>query len=55
MNAATLEQIKQECEKIEKEPGYGKVLISIEGGFVRFIQPSPMIKIKEGLTTCQKK
>ena len=37
MNADTLAIIKTECEKIEKEPGFGKVLISIEHGTVRII------------------
>ena len=45
MNAETLAIIKTECEKIEKEPGFGKVLISIEHGNVRIIQPTPTIMI----------
>ncbi len=46
MNADTLAIIKQECEKIEKEPGFGKVLISIEHGAVRIIQPTPTILMR---------
>ena len=46
MNADTLARIKQECEKIEKEPGFGKILISIEHGEVRIIQPTQTILIK---------
>ena len=54
MNADTLLRIKAECEKIEKEPGFGKVLISIENGYVKIIQPTPTILI-QGLTSCHKK
>lgn len=45
MNAETLTKIKQECEKIEKEPGFGKVLICIVNGYVDVIQPTPTIKL----------
>ena len=54
LNADTLAIIKTECEKIEKEPGFGKVLISIEHGTVRIIQPTPTIMVKD-LTSCHKK
>ena len=47
MNAETLELIKQECEKIEKDPKFGKVLISIENGCVKIIQPTPTIKLNK--------
>ena len=43
MNAETLTLIRKEVEKIEKEPGFGKVLISIEHGKVRTIQPTQTI------------
>ena len=45
MDADTLDLIKQECEKIEKDPGFGKVLISIENCFVKVIQPTPTIRL----------
>lgn len=44
MNAETLLKIKLECEKIEKEPGFGKVLVSIENGCVHSIQPTQIIR-----------
>lgn len=47
MNQETLLQIKTECEKIESNPGFGKVLISIENGCVKVIQPTPTILIKK--------
>jgi len=46
MNTDTLKLIKQEIEKIENEPGFGKVTISIEHGEVRIIQPAPTILIR---------
>ena len=46
MNQETLDKNKYECEKIEKDPGFGKVLISIENGTVKVIQPTPTILIK---------
>ena len=45
MNDETLVLIKQECEKIEKDPGFGKVLISIENGTVKVIQPTSTIRL----------
>ena len=45
MNAETLTLIRKECEKIMAEPGFGKVLISIENGAVKVIQPTPTIKL----------
>ena len=45
MNADTLDKIKLEVEKIEKDPKFGKVLISIENGCVKIIQPTPTIKL----------
>lgn len=45
MNSETLTLIRQECEKIEKKPGFGKVLISIVNGCVEVIQPTPTIKL----------
>ena len=45
MNQEILLQIKAECEKIEADPGFGKVLISIENGYVKIIQPTPTIKV----------
>ena len=44
MNAETLDKIKLEVEKIEKDPKHGKVLISIFNGYVNVIQPTPTIK-----------
>jgi len=49
MNAETLALIKAECEKIEKEPGFGKILISIENGYVRIIQPTSTIKLDKNI------
>ena len=46
MNAETLALIKQECEKIEGERGFGRVIISIEDGKVSVIQPTPTILLK---------
>lgn len=45
MNEETLNFIKQECEKIEKQPGFGKVLITIEHGAAKFIHPTPTIML----------
>lgn len=45
MDVEVLAQIKKECEKIEKDPGFGKVLISIEHGEVRMIQPTATIMV----------
>ena len=53
MDVKTLKLIREQCEKIEKEPGFGKVLISIESGSVRIIQPTTTILIK-ALDTKQK-
>jgi len=47
MTNDTLQLIRQECEKIEKNPGFGKVLISIENGTVKIIQPTPTILVKK--------
>ena len=47
MNRETLALIKTECEKIEKEPGFGKVLVSIEHGNVRIIQSTSTIMVKD--------
>ena len=52
MNTDTLNRIKQECEKIEKEPGFGKVLITIEHGRAIFIHPTPTIMLPKGLDKC---
>ena len=46
MNQEVLLLIKDECEKIETDPGFGKVTISIENGCVKIIQPSPTILLK---------
>ena len=54
MDVKTLNLIKEQCERIEKEPGFGKVLISIENGSVRIIQPTPTLLIK-ALDICHKK
>jgi len=51
MNSETLLRIKTECEKIEKDPGFGKVSITIENGYVKIIQPTTTIK----LDFCHKK
>ena len=48
MDAETLELIRRECEKIEADPGFGKVLISIVNGCVEVIQPTPTIKLNSG-------
>ena len=45
MKPDTLEIIKTECEKIEKDPGFGKVTISIENGTVKIIQPQTTIRL----------
>ena len=55
MNDEILALIKQECEKIEKDPGFGKVLISIEHYEVRLIQPTPTILIRPTNTRFDKK
>ena len=47
MNQEVLLLIQKECEKIELNPGFGKVLISIENGCVKIIQPSTTILIKK--------
>ncbi len=47
MISAELQLIRQECEKIENDPGFGKVLISIENGYIKIIQPTPTIMIKK--------
>ena len=47
MTNDTLQLIRQECEKIEKSPGFGKILISIENGAVKVIQPTPTILVKK--------
>ena len=55
MNADTLSIIKQECEKIEKEPGFGQVVITIEHGQALFIKPTPTIMLPRILDkTCKK-
>ncbi len=46
MNPEDLAFIKQECEKIEKYPGFGKVVISIDHGCVRVVQPMPTIILR---------
>ena len=45
MNTDTLNLIKSECEKIEQSPGFGKVLITIEHGKVKIIQPTVTILV----------
>ena len=45
MNDETFALIKQECEKIEKDPGFGKVKITIDHGEVLFIHPTPTIML----------
>jgi len=47
MNAETLELIKKQCEKIETDPGFGEVVIKIQNGAVKIIQPTPTILIKK--------
>ncbi len=54
MNEDTLKRIKQECEKIETEPGFGKVLLTIEHGQVLFIHPTPTIMLPK-LDKCHRK
>ena len=49
MNADILELIKKECEKIETETGFGKVLISIENGCVKVVQPTSTILLPKPL------
>ena len=55
MNADTLAKIKLECEKIETDPGFGKVLVFIENGAVKVIQPTPTIVIKKSSGSMCKK
>jgi len=52
MDVEVLMQIKKECEKIEEDPGFGKVLISIEHGEVRMIQPTATILVKKVDKVC---
>ena len=47
MNADTLQKIKEECEKIEKSPGFGEVTIKIQNGVVKIIQPTTTILVKK--------
>ena len=55
MNDSTLQTIRKECEKIELDPGFGKVLISIENGHVKLIQPTPTIVLRSRLDKRLKK
>lgn len=45
MDNLILERIKLECEKIEKEPGHGHVLIKIKNGYTYLIEPTPTIML----------
>ena len=45
MNAETITLIRKECEKIEKEPGFGEVIVKIQNGCVKIIQPTSTIKL----------
>lgn len=45
MKAETLARIKEECEKIERDPGFGKVVLTVEHGVVTFIRPTPIIML----------
>lgn len=45
MDNETLEEIKKQCERVETETGFGKVIITFEHGRARFIHPSPAIML----------
>jgi len=47
MTNDTLQLIRQECEKIEKSPGFGEVTIKIQNGVVKIIQPTTTILVKK--------
>ena len=43
MQDKVLQLIKQEIEKIETDPKHGQILITIQGGKVTTIKPTPCI------------
>ena len=47
MDTDILQMIKQEIEKIETFPGFGEVVIKIQNGRVKIIQPTPTIMLDE--------
>ena len=43
MNDTTLQRIKVECEKIERETGFGEIVITFQDGEYHLIKPTPYI------------
>ncbi|KKN65901.1 hypothetical protein LCGC14_0477180 [marine sediment metagenome] len=49
MKQEVLLLIQEECEKIEMDPGFGNVTISIVNGRVKTVKPSPTIDVDKDL------
>lgn len=47
MNQAVLQVIRDQIEIIEDYPGYGQVVVKIENGEVKIIEPTARILVKK--------